>query len=46
MLGMNEIIDQLAKSNGLHWYGHVMRGKYGHVLGSSLVFEGDGQRSK
>ena len=38
MLGLNETIDQLAISNSVCWYGHVLR--------RSLDFKVEGQRKK
>ena len=39
MLGLNEIIDQLAMANSVRWYGHVLRREDGHVLRRALDFE-------
>ena len=44
MLGLNEIIDQLAMANSVRWYGHVLRREDGHVLRRTLDFEVEGQR--
>ena len=46
MLGLNEIIDQLAMANSVCWYGHVLRKEDGHVLRRALYFEVEGQRKK
>ena len=46
MLGLNEIIDQLAMANSVHWYGHVLRRQDGHVLRRALDFVFGGQRKK
>ena len=43
LMGMSEIIDQLAMANSVHWYGHVLRREYGHVLREALDFEVEGQ---
>ena len=32
ILGLNEIIDQLAMANSVHWYCHVLRRENDHVL--------------
>ena len=32
MLGLNDIIDQLAMANNVFCYGHVLRREDGHVL--------------
>ena len=37
-------MDQLAISNSVHWYGHVLRREDGHVLGRALDFEVEGRR--
>ena len=44
MLCLNETIDQFAIANSVHWYGHVMRREYDHVLRRALDFEVEGQR--
>ena len=46
MLGLNEIIDQLAMVCGVRWYGHVLRREDGHVLRRALEFEVEGQLRK
>ena len=46
VLGLNEIIDQLAMANSARWYGHVLRRDDGHVMGRTLDFEVEGQRKK
>ena len=45
-LGLTENIDQLAISNSVHWYCHVLRREDGHVLRRALDFEVEGQRKK
>ena len=37
MLGLNEKIDQLALTNSVCWYGHVLKREDGHVLRWALV---------
>ena len=32
VLGLNEMIDQLAMANSVPWQGHVLRNKDDHVL--------------
>ena len=32
MLGLKETAVQMAKANGVRWYGHVLRRDDGHVL--------------
>ena len=44
LLGLKETDVQMAKANGLSWYGHVLRGDDGHVLRKALEFEVRGKR--
>ena len=39
MLGLKEIVVQMAKANGVRWCGHVWRKGDGHVLRKALEFE-------
>ena len=39
----NETVVQMAKVNGVRWYGHVLRDD-GHVLRKALEFEMKGKR--
>ena len=39
ILGFNEVMDQLAKANDLHWYGHVLNRKDRHSLKIAMTFE-------
>ena len=39
MLGLKETVVQMAKANGVRWFGHVLRGDDGHVLRKALEFE-------
>ena len=39
MLGLKETVVQMAKANGVRWYGHVLRKDDGHVLRKALEFE-------
>ena len=49
MLGFKETIGKLAKANGVHWYGHVLRREEDDILRKALCFKvkaregGDGQ---
>ena len=43
MLGLKETAVQMAKANGVRWYGQVMRRDDGHVLRKALEFEVRGQ---
>ena len=38
MLGLKESVDQLAKANGVRWYGHVLRRDGDHALRKALEF--------
>ena len=44
MLGLEETAVQMAKANGVRWYGHVLRRDDGHVLRKALEFEVSGRR--
>ena len=44
MLGLKETVVQLAKANGVRWFGHVLRRDDGHVLRKVLEFEVKGKR--
>ena len=46
MLCLKETMDQLAMTNSVRWYGHVLRREDGHVLRRALDFEVEGQRKK
>ena len=37
---------QMAKANGVRWYGHVLRRDDGHVLKKALEFEVKGKRKR
>ena len=39
MLGLNEVIDQLAMANGVCWYGQVLWREDGHVLRRALEYK-------
>ena len=39
MLELKEMVVQMAKANGVRWYGHVLRRDDGHVLRKALEFE-------
>ena len=38
MLGLKETVVQMAKVNGVRWYGHVLRRDDGHALRKALEF--------
>ena len=44
MLGLKETVVQMAKANGVRWYGHVLRRDDGYVLRKVLEFEVKGKR--
>ena len=46
MLGLKETVVQMAKANGVSWYGHVLRRDDGHVLTKALGFEVRGKRKQ
>ena len=39
LLGLKETVVQMAKVNGVRWYGHMLRWEDGHVLRKALEFE-------
>ena len=43
-LGLSETIDQLAVTNSVHWYCHLLSREDGHVLRRALYFEVEGQK--
>ena len=40
---MKKTVIQMAKLNGVRWYGHVLRRDDGHVLRKALEFEVKGK---
>ena len=44
MLGLKETAVQMAKANGVRWFGHVLRRHDGHILRKVLEFEVRGNR--
>ena len=46
MLGLKETAVQMAKANGVRWYGHVLRRDDGHVLRKALEFEVRAKRKR
>ena len=46
MLGLKETMVQMAKANGVRWYGHVLSRDDGHVLRKALEFEVKGKRKR
>ena len=43
---MKETVVQMAKVNGVRWYGHVLRRDDGHVLRKAFEFEVRGKRKQ
>ena len=43
ILGLKETVVQMAKTNGVRWYRHVLRRDDGHVLRKALEFEVKGK---
>ena len=41
-----ETVVQMAKANGVKWYGHVLRRNDGHVLRKASEFEVKGKRKR
>ena len=47
MLGLKETVVQMAKANGVRWYGYVLRRDDGqYVLRKALEFEVKGKRKQ
>ena len=46
MLDLNETIDQLAKANGVRWYGHVLRKDKNNFLRRALDLKVKGTMKK
>ena len=44
MLGLKETVVQMAKTNGVRWYKHVLRRDDGHVLRKVMEFEVNSKR--
>ena len=44
MLGLKETLVQMAKENGVIWYGHLLRKGDRHILRKALGFEVKGKR--
>ena len=45
-LRLKETVVQMAKANGVRWYGHVLRRDVGHVLRKALEFEVKGKMKR
>ena len=46
MLRLKQTVVQMAKENGVRWYGHVLRRDDWHVLRKVLEFEVKGKRKQ
>ena len=46
MLQLKETVFQMAKENGVRWFGHVLTRDDGHVLRKVLEFEVKGKRKQ
>ena len=46
MLRLKEAADNLAKANGMRWYGHVLRRPKQDVFMKAMVHEVDGKRKQ
>ena len=46
MLGLKKSLEKLAKANGIHWYGHVLRKEEDNILRRALEFSVSGQRKR
>ena len=46
MLGLKETVVQMAKANGVRWYGHALRRDDGNVLRKVLECEVKGKRKR
>ena len=46
MLGLEERVEQLARANGVRWYGHVLRREDDDVLRKALEFKVNGTRKR
>ena len=46
MLGLKETVVEMAKANGVRWYGHMLRRDDGHFLRKALEFEVKGKRKR
>ena len=46
MLGLKKAADQLARENGVRWYGYVLRQPEEDVLMKAMVYKMDGKRKQ
>ena len=45
-VGLKETVVQMAKANGVRWYGHVLRRDDQHVFKKALEFEVKGKKKR
>ena len=46
VLGLKKTVVQMARANGVRWYGHVLRRDGGHALRKAVEFEVKGKRTR
>ena len=46
MLGLKETWDRMVKTNGVRWYGHVIRGDDDNILKKAMMMEVNGKRKR
>ena len=46
MLGLKEMLDRMAKANGVRWYGHVVRREDDNIPKKAMMMEVNGQRKR
>ena len=46
MLGLKETLKKIAKTNGVRWYGHVVRRDDDNVQKRALMLEANGQQKR
>ena len=46
MLGLKKTLDRMAKTNGVRWYGHVIRREDDNILKKAMMMGVNGQRKR
>ena len=46
MLGLKKTLDRKAKTNGVRWYGHVIRREDDNIRKKAMMMEVNGQRKR
>ena len=46
MLGLMKTLDRMAKTNGVRWYGHVIRREDDNILKKAMMMKVNGQRKR